>query len=101
MKKRYEALLVLNTRGKEDSAKDIIERLEKEFAADGVTVEQTQRLDRREFAYAHNKQSSGYYVNFIIETDAATLEKVRAKLKLDADVTLQNYLVLKPAKAAA
>ena len=40
MKKRYEALLVLNTRGKEDSSKDIIERLEKEMAADGITVEQ-------------------------------------------------------------
>lgn len=101
MKKRYEALLALNTRGKEDSAKDIIERLEKEFAADGITVEQTQRLERREFAYEHAKLRSGYYVNFIIEAEPVALEKLRAKLKLDADVTLQNYIVLKPAKAAA
>ncbi|HEY8900739.1 MAG TPA: 30S ribosomal protein S6 [Chthoniobacterales bacterium] len=101
MKKRYEALLVLNTRGKEDSAKDIIERLEKDFAAEGVTVEQVQRLERREFAYEHNHQKSGYYVNFIIETDPVTLEKLRGKFKLDADVTLQNYLVLPAAKAAA
>ncbi len=101
MKKRYEALLVLNTRGKEDSSKETIERLEKEFAAEGVTVEQVQRLERREFAYEHKHQSSGYYVNFIISTDPTTLEKLRGKLKLDADVTLQNYIVLPAAKVAA
>lgn len=101
MKKRYEALLALNTHGKEDSAKDIIERLEKEFAADGITVEQVQRLERREFAYPHAHLKSAYYVNFIIELTPAQLEKLRAKLKLDAEVTLQNYLVLPPAKAAA
>lgn len=94
MKKRYEALLALNTRGKEDSAKEIIERLEKEFAADGITVEQVQRLERREFSYPHKHQTSGYYVNFIIAVEPKGLDKLRAKLKLDADVMLQNYLVL-------
>jgi small subunit ribosomal protein S6 len=101
MKKRYEALLALNTRGKDESAKEIIERLEKDFATDGVTVEQTQRLERREFAYPHEHLKAAYFVNFIIETDPVTLEKVRAKLKLDGDVTLQNYLVLPAATAAA
>ena len=93
MKKRYEALLALNTRGKDESAKEIIERLEKEFAADGIAVEQVQRLDRRELAYPHAHQTSAYYVNFIISTDPITLEKLRGKLKLDTDVMLQNYLV--------
>lgn len=101
MKKRYEALLALNTRGKEESAKDIIERLEKEFAADGITVEQVQRLERRELAYPHQHNTSAYYVNFIIETEPSSLEKLRAKLKLDGDVMLQNYLVLPAAKTAA
>ncbi len=101
MKKRYEALLALNTRGKDESAKEIIERLEKDFAAEGVTVEQTQRLERRELAYAHAHLKSAYYVNFIIATDPATLEKIRGKFKLDADVMLQNYLILPKAKKVA
>lgn len=101
MKKRYEALLALNTKGKDESAKDIIERLEKEFAADGIVVEQTQRLERRELSYSHDHLKAAYFVNFIIETDPATLEKLRAKLKLDGDVTLQNYLVRPAVKAAA
>jgi len=33
MNRRYEALLALDTRGKEDTAKDTIERLEKLLAA--------------------------------------------------------------------
>ena len=31
MKNRYEALLVLNAQGKEDTIKDIVDRLESEF----------------------------------------------------------------------
>ncbi len=98
MKKRYEALLALNTRGKDESAKEIIERLEKDFASDGITLEQTQRLDRRELAYPHAHIKTAYFVNFIISTDPAGLEKLRGKLKLDGDVLLQNYLVLPAAK---
>ena len=101
MKKRYEALLALNTRGKDENAKEIIERLEKDFAAEGVTVEQTQRLDRRELAYPHAHLKTAYFVNFIIETEPAMIEKLRAKLKLDDEVSLHNYLVLPAAKTAA
>ncbi len=98
MKKRYEALLALDTRGKEESAKEIIERLEKEFAAEGATIEQTQRLERKEFAYEHNHLTSAYFVNFVIQAEPSTIDKLRARFKLDTDITLQKYLVL-PAHA--
>lgn len=101
MKRRYEALLALDTRGKEESAKDIIERIEKDMAAAGVTVEQTQRLEKRELAYPHNHLTSAYYVNFVIEADPSKIDDLRAKFKLDADIALQNYLVLPSAPAAA
>lgn len=105
MKKRYEALLALDTRGKEESAKEIIERIEKELTAEGATVEQVQRLERKEFAYEHNHLKSAYFVNFVIAAEPALIDKLRAKFKLDTDVTLQKYLVLPthtaPARAAA
>ena len=31
MKNRYEALIVLNTQGREDTVKDVVDRLESEF----------------------------------------------------------------------
>lgn len=97
MSKRYEALLAIDTRGREESAKDTIERLEKLFKAEGAEIEQIQRLERREFSYEHNHQKSAYFVNFIFAAEPTVIEKLRGKLKLDDEVVLQNYLVL-PAK---
>ena len=51
MKNRYEALLVLNTQGKDDNLKDIVERLESEFQKEGAQVEQVQKMDKRQFSY--------------------------------------------------
>jgi ribosomal protein S6 len=36
MKNRYEALLVLNTTGKEDTVKDVVDRIESEFQKEGA-----------------------------------------------------------------
>jgi small subunit ribosomal protein S6 len=100
MKNRYEVLLTLDIRGKEESVKDIIERIEKTFKAEGITVEQVQRLEKRDLAYEHNHSWTAYFVNVIFEAEAAELEKVRAKLKLDGDVSMQNYLRLPARKKA-
>ena len=98
--KRYEALLALDTRGKEDTAKETIERLEKVIAAEGAVIEQVQRLEKRELAYESHHTKSAYFVNFIFEADPAVIDKLQKKLKLDGDVMLQNYLQL-PAKKKA
>ena len=96
MKKRYEALLALSTRGKEESVKEIIERLEKTIAGEGATIEQVQRFEKRDLAYQLQHLNSAYFVNFIFEVDSQLIDKLRAKLKLDEDVALQNYLRLPP-----
>lgn len=101
MKKRYEALLALDTRGKEESVKDIIDRLEKEFKAEGAGVEQVQRLEKRELAFPHAHMKSAYFVNIIFEAEPALIEKLRAKFKLDEDVALQNFMVLPARKKTA
>lgn len=98
--KRYEALLALDTRGKEDTAKETIERLEKVIAAEGAVIEQVQRLEKRELSYETHHKKSAYFVNFIFEADPAVIDKLQKKLKLDDDVMLQNYLQL-PAKKKA
>ena len=100
MKKRYEALLALSTRGKEESVKEIIERLEKTIATEGATIEQVQRFEKRELAYRFKHLNSAYFVNFIFEADPQLIDKLRAKLKLDEDVALQNYLHLPPKRQA-
>jgi len=101
MSKRYEALLALDTRGKEDNIKETIERLEKDFAAEGAKIEQVQRLEKRDLAYEHAHQNSAYFVNIIFEAAPEIIAKLKGKLKLDETISLQNYLQLPAKKAAA
>ena len=98
---RYEALLALNTRGKEETIKDTIERLEKLLKTEGATIEQVQRLEKRELAYETNHLTSAYFVNFVFEAAPTIFEKLRTKLKLDTDVLLQSYMKLTTKKAPA
>ncbi len=101
MKNRYEALLILNIKGSDESVKELIERLEGDFAKDGAKIESVQKMDRRHFSYVKGDLDSGYYVNFIWEGTPAILEKLRARFKLDADVYRQDYKKLGAKKAVA
>lgn len=98
MRNRYEALLVLNTQGKDDNLKDIVDRLESEFQKEGAQIEQVQKMDRRQFSYAAGELDAGYYVNFIFHADSQLVSKLRSKFKLDPEVYRQNYLKLREKK---
>ena len=98
MKNRYEALLVLNTQGKDDSVKDIVDRLESEFQREGAQVEQVQKMDTRQFSYAAGDLDSGFYVNFIFHADSQLITKLRSKFKLDPEVYRQHYQKLREKK---
>lgn len=83
--------MALDTRGQEDSVKEIIERLEAEFAKEGATIEQVQKMDKRQLAYAPGNVESAYYVNFVFEAEPSLITKLRGKFKLDPMVFLQHY----------
>src|SRR6059036_1556047 len=91
MKNRYEALLVLNSQGKEDTIKEIIDRLESDFQKEGAQIEQVQKMDKRQFSYVAGPLDSGYYVNFVFFPDPREIAKLQAKFKLDPEVYRQNY----------
>lgn len=106
MKNRYEALLVLNTQGREDTVKDIIDRLESEFQQEGAQIEQVQKMDKRQFSYVAGPLNVGYYVNFVFNAEPKSVAKLRSKFKLDPEIYRQNYQRLqekreKPAKKMA
>ncbi len=100
-KRRYEVLLVLNTKGKEESANDIIEAIEKQIKAAKADIEQVQRLEKRQFAYPSRKLTSGFYVNFLVQATPEQIDGLRATWKLDPAIHLQHYERLKPAAKAA
>ena len=51
-------------RGKEDTIKDIVDRLESEFQKEGAEIEQVQKMDKRPFAYAAGALDSGLLREF-------------------------------------
>src|ERR1700739_20116 len=99
MKNRYEALLVLNTQGKDDAVKDIVERLESEFQKEGAQIEQVQKMDKRPFSYVAGELDSGFFVNFVFHADSQLITKLRSKFKLDPEVYRQHYQRLSDKKA--
>ena len=91
MKNRYEALLVVNAQGKEDSVHDIVDRLESEFKKEGAEIEQVQKMDKRQFAYSAGALDAGFYVNFVFHADPQLIDKLKSKFKLDPEVYRQHY----------
>jgi small subunit ribosomal protein S6 len=91
MKNRYEALLVLNAQGREDTVKEIIDRLESEFQKEGAQIEQVQKMDKHQFSYVAGPLDAGYYVNFIFNADPQLVARLRSKFRLDPDVYRQNF----------
>src|SRR5436305_6388671 len=92
---RYEALLVLNTQGKDETVKEIVERLESEFDKEGAKIEQVQKMDKRQFTYVAGELDAGHYVNFVFNADPQLIVKLRAQFKLDSDVYRQHFQRLK------
>lgn len=98
MKNRYEALLVLNTQGKEDTVKDVVDRLESEFQKEGAEIEQVQKMDKRPFSYVAGELDAGYFVNFVFHADPQLITKLQSKFKLDPEVYRHSFLRLRPKK---
>jgi small subunit ribosomal protein S6 len=98
MMNRYEALLILNTQGRDDTVKDVVDRLESEFAKEGAKIEQVQKMDKRQFSYQAGELDSGYYVNFVFQAEPQLIVKLRSKFKLDPEVYRQHFQRLKPKK---
>ena len=98
MKNKYEALLVLNTRGNEEGANKIIDRLEGEFKKEGADIEQVQRLERKHFSYVAGPLDSGYFVNFVFAAEPQLIDKIKSKFKLDADIYRAHYQKIPPAQ---
>ena len=94
MNRKYEGLIVLNTRGKEETVDTIVSKLGREMELEGATLDQIDHIGKRKFPYGSKKLTEGYFVNYHIQAAPAVLDKVKAKLRLNPDVHQQNFLRL-------
>lgn len=85
--KKYEGLFILNTAGKEEGIKEIIDTISKEIETAGGKVETVQKMDKRPFSrVADKKFTNGFYVNVIFEVDQQAVAGLRARFKLNDEV---------------
>ena len=85
--KRYEGLFILNTAGKEEGIKELIDKISAEITALGGKVETVQKMDKRFFArVANKKHSSGFYVNVIFESEPSAINQLRHRFALNEEV---------------
>lgn len=85
--KKYEGLFILNLAGREESLKEVIDRVTAELTGAGCKVETVQKMDRRTFARAASKKvTGGYYVNFIFGAETSVVPQLRSRFALDQDV---------------
>lgn len=85
--KKYEGLFILNTAGKEEGIKEMIDRITDDINSAGGRVETVQKMDKRPFSrVADKKNNSGFYVNFIFEVDPSALSGLKHRFDLNDDV---------------
>lgn len=85
--KKYEGLFILNTAGKEEGVKELIDRITTEINGAGGRVETVQKMDKRPFSRIANKKfNSGFYVNFIFDLDPTALMPLKHRFDLNDEV---------------
>jgi ribosomal protein S6 len=103
--KKYEGLFILNTAGKEENVKDMIDKLSEEINSHGGKVETVQKMDKRNFSrIADKKITSGFYVNIIFEAEPKSIAPLRTRFSLNDDVHRVIFTLAsatKPEAAAA
>lgn len=91
MSRKYEAMIVLDMKGKEDSVETLVSQLSREFEQGGAKLEQVDNLGKRKFPYAPRHVESGYFVNFYFESEPSAVDALKAKLKLNNNIYMQYY----------
>lgn len=84
--KTYEALIILEGVSKDEDAKDLIEKIQKDIEHTGGRVEKIQRLGQRAYARTTAKRSAGYYVNIIFKGPASAVKELDAKFHLEPNI---------------
>ena len=100
--KKYEGLFILNLSGKEDGAKDALDKISNEITQVGGKVETVQKMDRKAFArIADKRHSAGFYANIIFSGTPSVVAALKNKFTLNEEVfrvLFTHIPEIKPAK---
>jgi small subunit ribosomal protein S6 len=91
MSRKYEGLVVLNTKSIEGTLEDLVATVSKEIESEGAKVADVSQLGRRKFAYNSRHLESGHYVTYSFKAEPSAIDRIQAKLRLNTNVHLQHF----------
>lgn len=91
MKRKYEAMIVLDTKGKEEGIDTLVGVVSKEIEKAGGKLEQIDNLGKRQFPFSPRHVTGGHFVNFHFQAESSVLDVLKAKLKINENVYQQYY----------
>ncbi len=92
MNRKYEALIVLDTKGKEETVDSLVSAISKDMEKSGLKLEQIDNMGKRKFPFNPRHVEGGHFINIQFSGEPAGLDSLRAKLKLNENVYQQYYL---------
>jgi len=89
--RKYEGLIILNTKTTEGSVDELVSAVGKEIESEGAKLDEVKQIGRRKFAYNSRHLESGHYVNFFFKAEPDAINRIQEKLKLNGHVHLQHF----------
>lgn len=90
MSRKYEAIIVLDTKGKEDTVDTLVSQVTKELESNGAKLSQVDNLGKKKFPFAPRHVEGGWYINVQFEAEPEALEKSKANFSLNENI-YQSY----------
>ncbi len=91
MSRKYQGLIVLNTKSLEGTVDDLVTSISSEIESEGAKMEKIVNLGRRQFAYNSRHLEAGHYVNYIFQGAADSITRIHERLRLNGHVHLQHF----------
>ena len=92
MSRKYQGLIVLNTKSLEGTVDELVTSVSKEIEAEGAKLDKIAQLGRRQFAYESRHLEAGHYVNYTFQGAPDMITKIQNRLRLNDHVHLQHFL---------
>jgi small subunit ribosomal protein S6 len=91
MSRKYQGLIVLNTKSLDGTVDELVSAVGKELETEGAKLEKITQLGRRQFAYNSRHLEAGHYVHYFFEGAPDVITKIQDRLRLNGHVHLQHF----------
>lgn len=91
MSRKYEGLVVLDSKGKEGSVDEFVSEVGKVMEANAAKLDEVKQLGRKSFAYNARQIEGGVYVNYFFDAAPEAIEDIKEALDLVEGIYMHQY----------